>query len=426
MTFGALLRLTRANLRRERKSAGLSIFGVAVGVGALVFFVALGLGVGKLVRTRIFPVDASLLEVVPPPVSVGGLLGSARLDQAAVDRLSKLPGVKAVYRKMAVRVPATSRYDGAFFGANMHIGVEVLAVGVDPKLVEPDVVGGRFADPGPGQPIPAVASKRLLAIYDQSFAPARHLPRLTPEMLAGFTFPLLLGHSYVTRASERRTLETRLRVVGFSDRAPLAGVAIPLAAAERLNRAFGKDAGTFSAVTLRAADPSRIGALEAAVRSRGFSIDDSGRKLAHRAAVAVTLVTSALALLSVLICVLAAVSIAHAQLASVRARVKEVGIWRAVGARKRDVAGLIFAEAVVVGLCGGAIGTLAAWGASAVVEHLASSVLSSLPFGPVGVFDFRPWLVVLGIGLGGLAAVAGAIWPARRAAAVDPARVLAG
>ena len=61
-----------------------------------------------------------------------------------VDRLKALPEVSEVYRKMNVRVPAVSRYDGAFFGSQIRMGLEILAVGVDPGLVRSDVQLGDF------------------------------------------------------------------------------------------------------------------------------------------------------------------------------------------------------------------------------------------------------------------------------------------
>jgi hypothetical protein len=166
MRLAELSRLVRLSLARERRGAFFSAFGVAVGVGALVFFVGLGLGVGRVIRERIFPTDARLVDVVPPAVSLGSLFGGGKLDAEMVDRLSALPGVEKVYRKMNVRVPAVSRYEGAFFGSRLRMGMELLAVGVDPGLVADDVKLGDFKDPGPDKPIPAVISTRLLEIYN--------------------------------------------------------------------------------------------------------------------------------------------------------------------------------------------------------------------------------------------------------------------
>jgi putative ABC transport system permease protein len=169
----SLRRLVRLSLSRDRRGALFSAFGVAVGVGSLVFFVGLGLGVARVVREKVFPVDTRLVDVVPPTISLGALLGGGKIDQNTVDRIKAMPDVAEVYRKMNVRVPAVSRYNGDFFGSPIRMGLEILAVGVDPGLVKRDVQMGDFTDPGPGKPIPSVAATRLLEIYNKSFAPAR-------------------------------------------------------------------------------------------------------------------------------------------------------------------------------------------------------------------------------------------------------------
>ncbi|KFE63501.1 ABC transporter permease [Hyalangium minutum] len=426
MRLSALSRLVRLSLARERKGAFFSAFGVAVGVGALVFFVGLGLGVGRVIRERIFPTDARLVDVVPPAVSLGSLLGGGKLDNETVERLAALPGVEKVYRKMNVRVPAVSRYEGAFFGSRLRMGMEVLAVGVDPGLVEKDVQLGAFKDSGPDQPIPAVISTRLLEIYNKTFAPARKLPQLSPQMIVGFGFPVEFNRSYVAQAAPGPTTAAQAQVVGASDRGLLAGITIPLDTAIRLNKASGVDGETFTGVTLVAQDPSQVSRLVAAVKEMGLEIDDQERRLAENAGAAVTLTTSALALLSILICVLAAVNIAHALSASVRARAKEIGVMQAVGASRSDVRNIVLAEAGVVGLLGGATGTALALLLAFAINRLAARYLPDFPFKPDSFFSF-PWPVVLGgVALGLVAALAGAYFPSRRAAATDPARTLAG
>lgn len=416
--------LVRLGLSRDRRGAASSSFGVAVGVASLVFFVALGLGVGRVVKEKVFPVDASLLEVVPSPLKLG-LLGGA-LDQREVDRLEALPGVARVYRKMMVRVPAVTIYDGDFFGRRLRMGLEVLAVGVDPGLVQRDVPSADFRDEGPGRPIPAVLAARLLEIYNKSFASARSLPQLSQAMLLGFTFPVEFNRSHVVRTTEGPITSAQAQVVGVSDRGLLAGLTIPLSVAQRLNRESHADAETFTAVTVEAMDPSRVPELIAAVKAMGHRVDDQERRLSENVGAAVAITTLAMALLSVLICVLAAFNIAHALSASVRARERELGVMRAVGASRGDVASLVLAEALVLGVVGGAIGTVVAWLVASLVDRLATKVLPEFPFKPDTYFSLPGWLLIGGVVLGVIAALGGAWLPARRAAAIDPARVLAG
>lgn len=428
MRWDALSRLVRLSLARERRGAFFSAFGVAMGVGALVFFVGLGLGVGSVIRERIFPTDSRLVDVVPASVSLG-LLGGGKLDAAAVERLGALPGVETTYRKMNVRVPAVTRYDGAFFGSRLRMGMEVLAVGVDPGLVSKDVglqEAKDFKDPGEGKAIPALISTRLLELYNKTFAPARKLPQLSAQMLIGFGFPVEFNRSYVAATSGGPSTTQQAQVVGASDRAMLAGITIPLDTAVRINRAAGADADSYSGVTLVAADPSRVPELVDAVKGMGFEIDDQERRMAENAGAAVALTTSALALLSILICVLAAVNIAHAMSSSVRARAREIGVMQAVGASRADVRAIVLAEASVVGVLGGGAGTAAALVLAFAVDRLAAGYLPNFPFKPDSFFSFPVGVVLGGVLLGLLAALAGAYFPSRRAAATDPARTLAG
>ncbi|HEY0880741.1 MAG TPA: ABC transporter permease, partial [Archangium sp.] len=222
MRFAELRRLVSLQLRRDRRGAASSSFGIAIGIASLVFFVALGLGVGVVVREKIFPFDSRLVEVVPSQLALG-LFGGGKLDQPAIDRLAALPGVEKVYRKMSVRVPAVSFYDGDFFGRRLRMGIEVIATGVDPEFVKADVKLGDFSDPGEGKPIPTVAASRLLEIYNKTFAPARSLPQLSANMLVGFAFPVDFNRSYVAQVAPGPVTSTQLQVVGLSDRGILAG-----------------------------------------------------------------------------------------------------------------------------------------------------------------------------------------------------------
>lgn len=422
-----LLSLVRVNLRRDRRGAFLSALGVAAGIGTLVFFLALGRGVGDVVRTKVFPADARLVEVVPPTVSLG-ILGAGRLDDAAVERLAALPGVAAAHRKMQLRVPAVTRYDGSFFGSHLRMGLEILAVGVDPALVAGDVDPGIvFADPPEGGPVPALLSGRLLEIYNRSFAKGRGLPAVSPLLLRGFEFPVEYGRSYVGgRVADGPTLRQPAVFAGVSDRAMLQGLTLPLDSVRRLNRRFGADAETYSSVALVAATPDGVPAIAAAVREMGFEIDDAERRLAESVGAAVAIVTAALALISLLICALAAVNIALSLGAAVRNRAREIGILRAVGATSGDVFRLVAGEAVAVGLAGGLVGGLLARGAALAVDALARRYLPDFPFKPESFFVFPAWMIGGAVLLGVLAALAGAVPPARTAARLDPARTSGG
>src|SRR5216684_4017540 len=103
----------------------------------------------------------------------------------------------------------------------------------------------------------------------------------------------------------------------------------------------------------------------------------------------VELVTLALSLLAALITALAAVNIAQAFHAEVRERTREIGVMRAVGATRGDVATLILAEAAVTGIFGGAMGILLARVGGLLVDRLARTGLPQFPFKPETFFGGR-------------------------------------
>src|SRR5262249_44821467 len=117
-----------------------------------------------------------------------------------------------------------------------------------------------------------------------------------------------------------------------------------------------------------------------AVRRMGMQIDDQERRLAQSAGAAVMITTYALALLSLLICLLAAVNIAHALFASVSARAREIGIMQTVGATRRDIRNLILTEAGVIGIFGGVVGTAAAALVAAAVGRFSPPPAPHFPF----------------------------------------------
>jgi ABC-type antimicrobial peptide transport system permease subunit len=138
----------------------------------------------------------------------------------------------------------------------------------------------------------------------------------------------------------------------------------------------------------------------------------------------VELVTLALSLLAALITGLAAVNTMQAFYASVRERTREIGVLRAVGATRGDVAAVVLLEAAATGLAGGLVGVVLARLAAALLDRLAARGLPDFPFKPTTFFAFHPWHVAVGVAVALLAALLGAFLPARAAARLDPARAL--
>jgi len=421
-------RLAWDNLQARRRSVVAGALGVAVGSGCLLFFGALGSGLSEAVRTRLFPIDRTLLEVRASPVALGSFLGGGgALDDGMVDRLRRLDGVQDAYPRLELRAPSSFRLEDADFlgtGRPLRMYAEVMADGVDPRLVTPELARGqRFDDPGPGQPIPVVASGRLLELYNKSFAPARGLPTLSPAMLEGFTLPVAWGQSFVAGNHPQAEIGS-IRLAGLSRHAIGVGVTLPLAAVQRLNRTYGRPVEGYTSVLLRLDGAQRPALLAPRLEAMGLTIDDDERRLAEQTGHAVDALTGTLLLLAMLVSLLGAFNIAQAFAAQTRERRREIGLLRAVGASRREVLRLLLSEATLIGAAGGVAGAVGGWLAGLVADGVAQRWLPAFPFKPESFFRFAPgwWLAAIAIGV--LGAVLGALGPARAAARVDPARAL--
>jgi putative ABC transport system permease protein len=108
------------------------------------------------------------------------------------------------------------------------------------------------------------------------------------------------------------------------------------------------------------------------------------------------------------------IGVMNIMLVSVTERTQEIGVRKALGARRGDIVRQFLFEAIVLTLSGGVIGVLLAVAVSRLLLWLLPALPSQIP----------PWAVVAGLAVSiGVGLVFG-VWPARRAAALDPVQAL--
>ena len=99
---------------------------------------------------------------------------------------------------------------------------------------------------------------------------------------------------------------------------------------------------------------------------------------------------------------------------------KEIGIMKAVGASDADVKGIFFFESGAIGFLGGVFGLALGWVVSIVINHVVNyyQAKESIPY--IDYFSFPWWLCLGAVAFSILVSLAAGIYPAIRAARVDP------
>jgi ABC-type lipoprotein release transport system permease subunit len=224
---------------------------------------------------------------------------------------------------------------------------------------------------------------------------------------------------------------------------PVAGIYLPLAQARELGRAQKGglsrvalelarangvlkegEAEGYPLAVVRVSDPDVLTDVQKRLAERDFSVFSIVDQLKEIRTVFLIL-NSALGMLGGISLLVASFGIANTMIMSILERTREIGIMKAIGAEDREIKTIFFAEAALIGLAGGVIGTLVAWAISAVADRLAYRfILQPRGVAYVSFFALPPWLWAGAILFAVLVAIAAALYPAARAARIDPVKAL--
>jgi putative ABC transport system permease protein len=382
--------LALQGLRGHRLRAALSALGIAIGIGAMVAVVGVSASSQASLLAEIDALGTNLLTVTPGQTFTGQdeVLPSASV--AMIRRMPQVEGAAAVYQVPNIGVYRTPLVPAAEGG-----GIALDAANEDlPAVLQTGMSSGRF--------LGAVAQRFPEAVLGAAAAETMHLTHADGDLL------VYIGGSWftVTGVLEHVELDPSLDSAVFIS-LPVAERAFALepSPSEIFVRAEVNAVGRVSSLLAPSANPQN---------ADGVQVGRPTDALEARAAAKGQFTTLLLGLGAVALLV-GAIGIANIMVISVLERRGEIGLRRALGARRRHIATQFLAESAVLALIGGAAGLLLGAGATAVYAPLESE-----PF-------VVPSYVLLAAPAAGLAiGILAGLYPAARAARLSPTEALRG
>lgn len=438
-----LAELAGRNLREAVLRNSLTTIGISVGVASLVAMLSLGVGLqdlasDRLARTGLF--DA--IFVTPRSAAAAYRAGSQPgsfpaeppkpLDEDTRQKMAALPNVVEVYPD--IRFPIEIHYEGNSYAT--------IAAGVSPSARKDgafDGMKGAFFSN-------ANADETILQVD------LAHQLSNQPDTLVGKNLtlryaerePLPADPKHGDSGSDGFSIlpkEKSLRIVGIVETEPAGGIGslgrgrllLPLQLAETLRSTQANDLRdllrdspnrhTYESLTVRVNDPPKVKGVEDSIKQMGFtafSLLDASKSLS----LVFTVFDLFLGIFGSLALVVASLGIVNTLVMAILERRREIGILKALGASDRDVRKLFFVEAGSMGSLGGVLGVCIGWLIGHAINFGTNVYLKGRNLPAISVTAVPIWMVAAAIVFSIAVSLAAGIYPASRAAGLDPVEAL--
>ena len=451
-----LVELAGRNLREAKLRNSLTTLGIGVGVASLVAMLSLGVGLQRLATRQLGGSGLFDSIVVTSRQDFRGErrpqadTGNAKpLDDAARKSLTQIANVIEV--NPDIRVLGEFRFAAPGKPEETHFAMTAAVPASGRKSEVFDDFQGKFFS-GNNVPEAIVTSdfgRDLLGLPES---------RQRDEKLTSDQAQQLLGREITLKYAEREASgtapnaqpqaqtnfsvvrkEQKLHIVGIVSTEPYGAmrgnrgrVFLPMEFAESLNMIQPSDlrqvmqpgqGKTYLGLIVRVARSSQVLAVEDAIKNEGFntfSILDASSNLAQF----FRILDIFLGIFGSLALAVASLGIINTLIMAVLERRREIGIMKAIGASNGDVKSIFFYEAGVMGLLGGSVGVALGWSIGRIINLGTNFYLQRQQLRPENFWYVPWWLVAAAIGFSILVSLVAGLYPAARAARLDPVQAL--
>ena len=404
MTTLDILQETYTALSSNKVRSGLTMLGIVIGISSVIAMVSIGQGAQGTIQSSIQSIGSNLVLVMPgaqrgPGSQVSSGRGSSRtLTQEDADAIAKeITLAKAVAPELSARYQVTAK------GTNTNTSV----------------VGTNSSYP----------SVRNVEIDQGSFISDQNLKSLSKVAVLGpTTRDDLFGSSSNAVGQTIKIKGADYKVIGITKAKGGSGfgsqddmVFIPLTSAQKF--LAGDDYVT--TISVQAADASSMSTIQQQITDlllnrhkiknaqlADFNIMNQADIVATASSVTNTF-TILLAAVAGISLVVGGIGIMNMMLTTVTERTKEIGLRKAIGAKRHDINLQFLTEAVMLTFIGGLIGVFLGWSVSFGISYF-------------GILQTQVSIssILLAFGVSAVIGIVFGYYPARRAASLNPIEAL--
>src|ERR1700685_2870283 len=417
MSLGENAQMALTTLRENKMRSFLTVLGVVIGITALLSVVAVLMGVYNDVNAFLgdFGSDTLFIFKFDPGIHTSGRLTPEERsrkpltleDAEAIGELC--PDVKAVAAAVLPRVVEGSPNGRPLMSAR-YKGKEVAGVDYHGIMPSDEIVFNSKAERGRFITEAENLHRRDVALIGPDIAKALYPdedPLGKPVLVDGVSYEVIgvmaarKGQLMKDQAADKAILvpyrayqrhrpgddENLIGAVAYPGRMPEAEDEIRVVLRRRRNVAFNK--------------PDNFGI------SSAKEIADQFRQITASVALLISVVSSIGLLVG-------GVGVMNIMLMSVTQRTREIGVRKAIGARRRDVIWQFLTEAMALTGFGGLIGVFFGWLISVLIHLFVPSLPSAVPL----------WSILLAVGVSMSVGLFFGMYPAIKAARLDPVEAL--
>jgi putative ABC transport system permease protein len=401
------IRIALRGLRVHRLRTALTTLGILIGVAAVILLVAVGQGISNLVQRQIETLGANAIYVFPQRAQSSS--GASRsgttarkievtpADLKALSDRTKVPDVVAVAPLVVTNV--TASHEGATYALQNLTGTIPIYRQIRNIILEK----GRFFD-------------------EQDMADHAKVGIIGKTVVKE-----LFGEKGDPMGARIKFNGVKFRVIGVMQRKGSSGFQdqddVFIAPLTAVQDTLTGNTGNYTFIAAQTTGKDRTKMAEAQViaamreshklpadEPNDFNIFNQASILAasQTAARVFTLLLGVVAAISLLV---GGIGVMNIMLVTVTERTREIGIRKALGARRSDILGQFLVESVLVSALGGILG---------IIVGITGASLQLGPMKPV----VEPLSIPLALGVSGAVGIFFGIYPANRAAALTPIEAL--